>query len=106
MTSIKAECPRCGAVGWDRPTSPSGSASTTVPAPTASGARPAATAAIHDGEPRDLRLLATPAATRRLWRLPAELAERPDRPAGFTADDLLDFHLLLQGDDWASSLSS
>ena len=62
---------------------------------------------IHDGEPRaSAACCATPACDEEVWRLPAELAERPGGPApAFTADDLLDFHLLLQGDDWATLAS-
>ena len=39
-----------------------------------------------------------------VWRLPAELTEsRIGEP--LTPDDLLDFHLLLTGDDWFEELA-
>ena len=39
-----------------------------------------------------------------VWRLPAELTEsRVGAP--LTPDDLLDFHLLLTGDDWFEELA-
>ena len=37
------------------------------------------------------------------WSMPAELLETRQGPA-FTHDDLLDFHELLEGDDWQREL--
>jgi hypothetical protein len=107
VTSIKAECPRCGAVRL-------GPADVTVRVCLDDGAGAyrfrcpsCCTAAIHAASPAICSLLRDAGCDEEVWRLPAELAERPGDPApAFTADDLLDFHLLLQGDDWASSLSS
>ena len=40
-----------------------------------------------------------------VWRLPAELTEaRIGEP--LTPDDLLDFHLLLEGTDWYEQLAA
>lgn len=39
------------------------------------------------------------------WRLPAELAERPDGEP-ISHDDVLDFHQLLEGDGWYDTLRS
>jgi hypothetical protein len=64
------------------------------------------TAAVHEASPAICALLREAGCDEEVWRLPAELAERPGGPApAFTADDLLDFHLLLQGDDWASTVT-
>ena len=38
-----------------------------------------------------------------VWRLPAELAEPRVGPV-LQPDDLLDFHLMLEGDDWFAEL--
>ena len=64
-------------------TSPSGSAAPTVPGPTRSPAR------------RAVRLVT--------WHLPEELNERHEG-APIDHDDLLDFHALLQQDDWLETL--
>ena len=107
VTSIKAECPRCGAVRL-------GPADVTVRVCLDDGAGAyrfrcptCSTAAVHEASPAICSLLRDAGCDEERWRLPAELAERPGDPApAFTTDDLLDFHLLLRGDDWASSLSS
>jgi len=39
------------------------------------------------------------------WRLPAELSERPVGEP-ISHDDVLDFHDLMAGDDWYTSLSA
>jgi hypothetical protein len=106
MTSIKAECPRCGAVrlGPDdvtvRVCLDDGAGAYRFRCPTC------AVAAVHEASPAICALLAEAGCEEEVWRLPAELEERPHGPApAFTPDDLLDFHKLLQGDDWASRLS-
>ena len=48
---------------------------------------------------RVVELLIAEGINPRLWTLPAELTEPREGPA-LTNDDLLDFHLLLQKDDW------
>ena len=66
-----------------------------------------ATAAVHEASPAICALLREAGCDEEVWRLPAELDERRGgRAPAFTTDDLLDFHLLLQGDDWPSALSS
>jgi hypothetical protein len=65
-----------------------------------------ANAAVHEASPAICALLQEAGCAREVWRLPAELGERPGGPSpAFTADDLLDFHLLLQRDDWAKALT-
>jgi hypothetical protein len=65
-----------------------------------------ATAAVHEASPAICALLREAGCEEETWHLPAELSERPDGPApAFTTDDLLDFHLLLQSDDWPSALT-
>lgn len=62
-----------------------------------------ATAAFHEASPAICALLRQAGCTEEVWHLPAELTERRQGPA-LTPDDLLDFHLLLRGDDWPESL--
>lgn len=50
-------------------------------------------------------LLISEGVTPTLWRIPAEMREPHGGPS-FTSDDLLDFHLLLQSDEWFSALES
>jgi len=62
-----------------------------------------ASAVVHQASPAICALLRQAGCTEEVWHLPAELAERRQGPA-FTPDDLLDFHLLLSGEDWSESL--
>jgi len=62
-----------------------------------------AMAVVKDAEPRVVELLLASGVDVDYWTRPAELAERRSGPA-FTHDDLLDFHELLQGDDWQREL--
>lgn len=62
-----------------------------------------AMAVVKDAEPRVVELLVASGVDVTYWTRPAELAERRSGPA-FTHDDLLDFHELLQGDDWQREL--
>ncbi|MCJ7436594.1 MAG: hypothetical protein MUP97_02375 [Acidimicrobiia bacterium] len=105
MTSIKAECPRCGAVRL-------GPHDVTVRTCAADGTGayrfrcPAcATAAVHEASPAICALLRQAGCAEEVWHLPAELTERRLGPA-LTPDDLLDFHLLLRGDDWPERLQA
>jgi hypothetical protein len=106
MTSIKAECPRCGAVKL-------GSSDVTVRICLDDGAGAyrfrcptCSAAAVHDASPAICALLIEGGCAEEIWQLPAELEERPHHPApAFTADDLIDFHALLETEDWASQLS-
>lgn len=52
---------------------------------------------------RAIELLIAEGVTPRIWSIPEEMLETKDGPA-FTNDDLLDFHLLLQRNDWFSEL--
>lgn len=56
-----------------------------------------------DAEPRVVDLLLASGVELLTWSHPAELDEVHSGPA-FTHDDLLDFHRLLDGDDWFSEL--
>jgi hypothetical protein len=54
---------------------------------------------------RIVDLLVSSGVRMQVWRLPAELAEsRVGAP--LTPDDLLDFHLLLAGEDWFEQLAT
>jgi hypothetical protein len=105
VTKIKAECPRCGNVrlGPDdvtvRVCMDDGAGAYRFRCPTCS------TAALHEASPAICALLRHAGCTEESWSLPAELGERPNGPR-LTTDDLLDFHLLLREDDWASALIS
>jgi hypothetical protein len=54
---------------------------------------------------RIVDLLVSSGVRMQVWRLPAELAESRLGPA-LTPDDLLDFHLFLQGDGWFEDLAA
>lgn len=106
MTRIKAECPRCGNVRL-------GPADVTVRVCRDDGAGAyrfrcptCATAALHEASPAICALLREAGCPEEAWSLPAELEERPIAGPRLTADDLLDFHLLLQREDWTSALLS
>lgn len=60
-------------------------------------------AVVKEAEPRVVDLLIASGVEVAYWTLPAELAERRTGPA-FTHDDLLDFHELLDSDDWQQAL--
>jgi hypothetical protein len=59
----------------------------------------------RDATPRILSLLVSAGVRAEVWHQPAEVHERPGGPP-LTPDDLLDFHLLLAGDDWFARLES
>ena len=104
VTNIKAECPRCGAVRLGpldvtvRVCIDDGASSYRFRCPTCT------TAAVHEASPAICALLRQAGCDEEIWTLPAELGERRSGPA-FTVDDLIDFHLLLSGDDWESALT-
>ena len=56
-------------------------------------------------EQRIVDLLVSSGVTLEVWRLPAELSEQR-LGAPLNHDDLLEFHELLQDDDWYSVLAS
>jgi predicted RNA-binding Zn-ribbon protein involved in translation (DUF1610 family) len=58
----------------------------------------------RDATPRILSLLVSAGVRTEVWHQPAELREPRTGPP-ITADDLLDFHLLLAGDDWFDRLA-
>ena len=58
---------------------------------------------VKDAEPRVVELLVASGVEVTAWSIPAELSEARSGPA-FTHDDLLDFHQLLEGDDWQRQL--
>jgi len=60
---------------------------------------------VKPAEPHIVDLLVASGVAWSVWRLPAELDE-PKHGAPLTYDDLLDFHDLLQGNDWFEKLSS
>jgi hypothetical protein len=64
-----------------------------------------AVAVVHEASAAICALLVSVGVDEEAWHLPAELREQHDGPA-LTSDDLLDFHLLLQRDDWASALGA
>jgi hypothetical protein len=103
VTKIKAECPRCGNVRLTPPEvtvrvcTDDGQGAYRFRCPTCE------TAALHEASPAICSLLRQAGCAEEAWSLPAELDERPTGPT-LTADDLLDFHLLLRDDDWAKEL--
>jgi predicted RNA-binding Zn-ribbon protein involved in translation (DUF1610 family) len=100
MTTVRAQCPDCGDVRLqihdltvrvcDQDESP-GAYRFRCPACTQTVTRPAS-AHIVD-------LLVSAGAPHERWAWPAELSEPRVGPP-LTADDLLDFHVLLEDDDW------
>ncbi len=99
MATIRAACPRCGDVRL-RPRDltvrvcaddDQGSYAFSCPG--------CGTPVQRDATPRILALLVSAGVRTEVWHRPAEIAERRSGPP-LTSDDLLDFHLLLRGDDW------
>ena len=67
---------------------------------------PTCTVAVAKGaSKRIVDLLVSSGVRMEVWRLPAELAERRTGPA-LQPDDLLDFHLILERDDWFDELET
>jgi hypothetical protein len=104
MATIKAECQRCGAVRLRV-----SDLTVRVCADDDRGAYRfrcprCASAVVHDASPAICALLVSVGVREEVWRLPAELRETHDGPV-LTPDDLLDFHLLLERDDWAEQLA-
>lgn len=100
MATIRASCPDCGDVEMT-----TRDVRVRVCADTNTGAYlfrcPLCTmTVVKDADRRIVDLLVSSGVTMSVWRLPAELSEpRPGGPA-FSHDDLLDFHDLLEADDW------
>lgn len=106
MATIKAECASCGVVRLR-------AHDLTVRVCVDDESRDAyrfrcprcASAVVHDASAAICALLVSVGVEEEAWHLPAELREQHRGPA-FTSDDLLDFHLLLESDDWASHLDA
>ncbi len=62
-----------------------------------------AMAVVKPAEPRIVDLLVASGVEMSTWRLPAELFEAHAGPR-ISHDDLLDFHHLLESDDWFAEL--
>ncbi len=105
MTTIRANCPACGDVQLRasdlvvRVCSDDESGSYTFRCPTC-------TVAVAKGaSKRIVDLLVSSGVRMEVWRLPDELTEARTGPA-LSPDDLLDFHQMLEGDDWFSDLEN
>jgi hypothetical protein len=61
-------------------------------------------AVVKPAEPRIVDLLVASGVQMSTWSLPAELYERRGGEP-ITHDDLLDFHAMLQDDDWFADLA-
>ncbi len=105
MTTIRAQCPDCGDVQlpihqlWVRVYEAEGPGSYSFECPTC--AQPVS----REASARIVGLLVGAGAPHTAWRWPAELAE-VHQGSAITPDDLLDFHVLLQDDDWFDALSA
>ena len=102
---IKADCPECGVVRLR-----TRDITVRVCTDTEAGAYSfrcgqCGAAVSHPAEPDVCDLLVRAGCEHVRWRLPSELGERRSGPS-FTADDLLDFHLLLRGDAWHAELEA
>jgi hypothetical protein len=102
---IKADCPECGVVRL-------GTRDVTVRvyADDGSGAysfrcRHCGAAVSQPADADTCDLLRSAGVRAVEWRLPDELEQRPSGPA-FTFDDLLDFHLLLRGEQWDAHVAA
>lgn len=103
MTSIRAQCPDCGDVHLVaddlvvRVCADDESGAYTFQCPDCD--RPVAKSASR----RIVELLVSSGVEMQVWRRPLELDEHHDGPA-ISPDELLDFHLGLQRDDWFDEL--
>ena len=105
MTTIRANCPSCGDVQLT-----ADDLTVRVCADDERGSYcfqcPECSAAVaKEASRRIVDLLVSSGVRMQVWRLPAELTEaRIGAP--LTPDDLLDFHLLLEGGDWYEQLAA
>jgi len=103
VTTIRANCPSCGDVQLRagdltvRVCSDDEQGSYCFQCPTC------AQAVAKDASRRIVDLLVSSGVRMEVWRLPAELTEPRVGPT-LQPDDLLDFHLMLESDDWFSEL--
>ncbi len=103
MATIRASCPTCGDVELT-----TGDVSVRVCATNNQGSYafrcPACLIAVSKlAEPRIVDLLVSSGVRLSVWSMPAELDE-PRHGTPFGYDDLLEFHNLLQQDDWTAQL--
>jgi predicted RNA-binding Zn-ribbon protein involved in translation (DUF1610 family) len=104
MTTIRAQCPACGDVRITtkdvtvRLFTDDDNGSYWYRCPGCEGpvSKPASS--------HNVELLVSSGVRMEMWRRPAELLESRSGPP-LTLDDLLDFHVLLQRDDWMDGLS-
>lgn len=105
LTTIRANCPSCGDVQLT-----ADDLTVRVCADDERGSYcfqcPECSAAVaKEASRRIVDLLVSSGVRMQVWRLPAELTEaRIGAP--LTPDDLLDFHLLLEGGDWYEQLAA
>jgi uncharacterized Zn finger protein len=105
MATIRASCPDCGDVELT-----TREVSVRVCASDQRGAYifrcPSCRMAVTKGaEPRIVDLLVSSGVDLEVWKLPAELFEqRVGEP--LTHDDLIEFHEILESDDWFTELAS
>lgn len=104
MATIRASCPECGDVELTTQ-----DMTVRVCAEDSRGSYafrcPACAMTVTKGaEQRIVDLLVSSGVRLEVWRLPAEIHERPEGTP-FTHDDLLALHELLQTDDWFDRLS-
>lgn len=105
MTTIRANCPHCGDVQLRvadltvRVNADSEHGSYTFTCPSCSRA------VAKDASKRIIDLLTSTGVDVQVVRPPAELLENHNGPA-INADDLLDFHILLQDDAWFDQLTA
>ncbi len=59
---------------------------------------------VKPAEPRIIELLVASGVHLSTWSLPSELSEPRAGGDPISHDDLLDFHALMQGDDWIDNL--
>ena len=105
VTTIRANCPSCGDVQLTaddltvRVCADDERGSYCFRCPDCQGA------VAKEASRRIVDLLVSSGVRMQVWRLPAELSEsRVGEP--LTPDDLLDFHLLLAGEDWFEQLAT
>lgn len=104
MTTIRANCPSCGDVQLT-----SGDLTVRVCADTEQGSYcfrcPECERGVaKEASQRIIDLLVSSGVRMQVWRVPAEVHEERRGPA-LTPDDLLDFHLMLQGEAWFDGLA-
>lgn len=101
--NIRATCPECGDIVVPREAMQvricaedrSGSYCFTCPSCAVAVSKPA--------EDRIVQLLVAGGVELKIWHIPAELYEPVAGPV-INHDDLLDFHLQLQGEDWMEKI--